>query len=169
MVVQVARIIGFLAPSIWALLPTEAPPPVTPVPIGDEFLWELEVDLFVKTPPPPPPPPVVVIEEVKVEKPQPKAAPKPAPKTVTAPSDILNCIAKYESGGNYGAVNPSGKFRGRYQMDTAFWLSNGGDPKYAGRHEQAPAEMQDAVARNGIATRGLRPWPTPSKQCAHLL
>jgi len=169
MVVQVARIIGFLAPSIWALLPTEAAPPVTPVQLGDEFLWQLEVDLFLKTPPPPPPPPPIpVVEEIKVEKPKPKPAPKPAPPTRKPTANaILDCIAKYE--GTYTSVNPTGKYRGRYQMDNSLWQTYGGDPRYVGRMQEAPPEMQDEVAWNGFLARGLSPWPTPSRQCAHLL
>lgn len=78
---------------------------------------------------------------------------------------VAACIRRIESSSNYGAVSASGRYRGAYQADVDFWLTYGGDPDYAGRHEQAPPAMQDAVAYRGWQARGLNPWPTPSRRC----
>lgn len=125
------------------------------------------------------PPPKV--SEIIEETPEPEASPTPAPAPAPQPaatvapepkpqqpsrlSRVLACIRRYESSGNYRAVNPTGKYRNAYQMDTDFWLTYGGDPAYAGRHEQAPPWMQDQVATRGYRARGLQPWPTPSRRC----
>ena len=65
------------------------------------------------------------------------------------------------SGNPYLAVNPSGKYRGAYQMDRNFWRAYGGDPAYLSppRWEQAPPAMQDRVAFAGYRARGSAPWP----------
>lgn len=110
--------------------------------------------------------------EVEVS-PPPKATPPPPPvkpvERTTAPQKpaggVLACIRHYESRGNYRAVSPSGKYRNAYQMDTDFWLTYGGNPDLAGRHEKASVAEQDAVAKRGLAARGLNPWPTPRKYC----
>lgn len=66
---------------------------------------------------------------------------------------LRNC----ESGGNYRAVNPSGKYRGAYQMDRAFWIGNGGNPALT--PDQASKAEQDGVAYRGWKARGWQPWP----------
>lgn len=65
-------------------------------------------------------------------------------------------IRACESGGNYGAVSSSGKYRGAYQFDSQTWASVGGsgDPAAA-----SPAE-QDQRAAALQAKRGSSPWPT---------
>jgi hypothetical protein len=74
---------------------------------------------------------------------------------------IAACIRAIESGGNYAAVNPSGRYRGAYQFDLRTWASVGGtgDPAAA-----APAE-QDHRAYLLWRSRGLQPWPTPARRC----
>lgn len=74
---------------------------------------------------------------------------------------ISACIREIESGGDYGAVNPSGRYRGAYQFDAQTWASVGGsgDPAAA-----SPAE-QDRRARILWEQRGLQPWPTPNQRC----
>jgi hypothetical protein len=71
---------------------------------------------------------------------------------------LRNC----ESGGNYGAVNPSGTYRGAYQFSRSTWNSVasksfphlvGVDPAAA-----APAD-QDAMAQALYASSGSSPWP----------
>ena len=64
-------------------------------------------------------------------------------------------LRQCESGGNYQAVNPSGKYRGAYQFDLATWQTVGGsgDPAAA-----SPAE-QDHRAQLLYASRGRYPWP----------
>lgn len=71
------------------------------------------------------------------------------------------CIRAIESGGNYQAVNPSGRYRGAYQFDRATWASVGG----TGDPATAPPGEQDARARMLWESRGLSPWPTPSRRC----
>ena len=63
-------------------------------------------------------------------------------------------IRSCESGGNYQAVSPSGKYRGAYQFDQRTWRSVGGsgDPAAA-----SPAE-QDARAQRLKSQRGSSPW-----------
>ena len=76
------------------------------------------------------------------------------------------CVAKHESGGNYGAVNPSGKYRGRYQMDQTFWRTHARaeDKHYAESYnwETAPPEAQDATAVNGYHNQGPGAWSGPN-------
>lgn len=68
---------------------------------------------------------------------------------------LLDRIAACESGGSYTAVDPTGKYRGRYQMDAQTWASVGGtgDPAAA-----SPAE-QDRRASLLLEQRGTAPWP----------
>lgn len=68
----------------------------------------------------------------------------------------LDGIKACESGGDYGAVSSSGKYRGAYQFDQQTWESVGGsgDPAAA-----SPAE-QDQRAATLQQQRGSSPWPT---------
>ena len=68
----------------------------------------------------------------------------------------LASIRACESGGNYGAVSSSGKYRGAYQFDQQTWESVGGsgDPAAA-----SPAE-QDQRAAALQQSRGNSPWPS---------
>ena len=98
----------------------------------------------------------------------------PAPAVVSAPTSwfpadspipanlraFFSCVKAHESGGNYGAVNPSGKYRGAYQADTNFFRSYA-PPEWqhlAGVHETAPPAVQDAMALAGYQARGNGPW-----------
>lgn len=78
------------------------------------------------------------------------------PRKAAAPRGAcgLDYIKSKESGGNYGAVSPSGKYRGAYQFDQRTWQSVGGsgDPAAA-----SPAE-QDSRAAALYAKRGSQPW-----------
>jgi hypothetical protein len=67
----------------------------------------------------------------------------------------LEAIAACESGGNPGAVDPSGTYRGKYQFDMQTWASVGGsgDPAAASEAEQ------DARAAALYAQSGSTPWP----------
>lgn len=76
-------------------------------------------------------------------------------------AELLACIRSYESGGDYGAVSPSGKYRGAYQFDRQTWSSVGG----VGDPAAAPAAEQDARAWALYQSRGLAPWPTPARRC----
>lgn len=101
-------------------------------------------------------------------------SPEQAPDPAAAPVDaaevearrILECVGEHESNGDYRAVSPSGKYRGKYQMDNHFFLRYGGDSALVGRHETAPPEMQDDVALRGYQARGLDPWPGAKQICS---
>lgn len=87
----------------------------------------------------------------------------------------LACIRQWESGGgvpgagDYGAVSPSGAYRGAHQWDQPTWDGVarrhrpdlvGVDPAGASRADQ------DEMAGHLLAERGLAPWPTPARRCA---
>lgn len=54
-------------------------------------------------------------------------------------------------------VNPSGKYRGKWQMDRDFWKKYGG-LRFASRPELATEAQQDLVAYRGWKARGWQPW-----------
>jgi peptidoglycan hydrolase-like protein with peptidoglycan-binding domain len=66
-------------------------------------------------------------------------------------------IATKESNRRCKAVNRSGKYRGRWQMDRNFWASYGGQ-KFAKRPDRAKCAEQDLVAYRGWIARGWQPW-----------
>jgi hypothetical protein len=74
-----------------------------------------------------------------------------------------DALRKCESGGNYGAVDPSGTYRGAYQFDRRTWAGLGGtgDPAAA-----SPAE-QDYRAQLLFNQRGAQPWPVCGRSLAN--
>ena len=68
---------------------------------------------------------------------------------------ILEAIAKCESGGNPRAVSPGGHHRGKYQFSQGTWegLGGKGDPA------KAPEWKQDRLALKLYRQRGNAPWP----------
>ncbi len=80
-----------------------------------------------------------------------RAAVQPAPGAGGGWAALRQC----ESGGNYAAVSPNGRYRGAYQFDRRTWQSVGGsgDPAQA-----SPAE-QDMRAQMLYNQRGRSPWP----------
>ena len=72
-------------------------------------------------------------------------------------------VARCESGGNPRAVNPTGTYRGKWQMDAGFWATYGG-LRFASSPEQAGEAQQDSVAYRGWLARGWQPW-----QCSSVL
>lgn len=60
-----------------------------------------------------------------------------------------------ESGGDYGIVSRSGRYRGAYQFDQRTWESVGG----TGDPADASPEEQDMRARLLYQQRGARAWP----------
>jgi hypothetical protein len=64
-------------------------------------------------------------------------------------------LRQCESGGNYQAVSPNGRYRGAYQFDRSTWQAMGG----SGDPAAAPPYEQDARARALYALRGSAPWP----------
>ncbi|MGR8010073.1 ubiquitin-like domain-containing protein [Streptomyces hypolithicus] len=64
-------------------------------------------------------------------------------------------LARCESGGRPGAVDPSGTYGGLYQFDTQTWQSLGG----SGRPQDASAAEQTDRAKKLYIQRGASPWP----------
>ncbi len=93
--------------------------------------------------------------------------------TSTAPvADALSADELYrlrmcESTDDYGAVNPSGVYRGAYQFDQRTWNDVAGRhfPWLVGR-DPATVEpwWQDAMARALYSERGAQPWPVCGKK-----
>ncbi|MCP4087712.1 MAG: hypothetical protein GY745_22095 [Actinomycetia bacterium] len=81
----------------------------------------------------------------------PRVDPVTGDPTPEAWAALRNC----ESGANYGAISPSGRYRGAYQFDVATWLTVGG----AGDPAAASPEEQDARALILFQRRGAAPWP----------
>lgn len=77
-------------------------------------------------------------------------------------SDLLACIRSYEQGEDGYRTDTGNGYYGAYQFDLQTWRSVGGsgNPAHA-----SPAE-QDARALALHESRGLAPWPTPSRLCA---
>lgn len=77
---------------------------------------------------------------------------------------FLACTRAHESdtAGGYGAVDPSGTYRGAYQFAAGTWagaVTRAGYPEYAGTPaDQVPAHVQDAAAAQLYAERGTQPW-----------
>ena len=87
-----------------------------------------------------------------------RAAAAPAGGSVAgggAASPQLEAIAACESGGNPGAVDASGTYRGKYQFDYGTWASVGG----SGDPAAAPEAEQDARAAALLSRSGTNPWP----------
>lgn len=72
-----------------------------------------------------------------------------------------------ESGGNYRAVSPSGRYRGAYQAWTPTWRYVMADTKWASVDPAAaPPAVQDDFARRLYAQRGWQPWPHCGRRAA---
>jgi Transglycosylase-like domain len=85
----------------------------------------------------------------------------------TGQADAWSSLRDCESGGDYGAVSASGRYRGVYQFDQGTWdsIAVQVDPSYVGVDPAAatPA-VQDEMARALYAQRGSRPWPRCGRQ-----
>jgi hypothetical protein len=68
-------------------------------------------------------------------------------------------VARRESGGNCRAVSRGGTYRGKWQMNSAFWAHYGGR-KFASSANRASCAEQDLVAYRGWVDRWWRPWST---------
>lgn len=84
-----------------------------------------------------------------------EGAPTPARSSGGGSGGNLAAIRACESGGNYGAVSPSGQYRGAYQFDVPTWQSVGG----SGDPAAASPDEQDARAGQLMSQRGSNPWP----------
>jgi hypothetical protein len=74
-----------------------------------------------------------------------------------------DALRKCESGGNYGAVDPSGTYRGAYQFDRRTWAGLGG----TGDPAAAPPAEQDYRAQLLFNQRGAQPWPVCGRSLAN--
>lgn len=72
-------------------------------------------------------------------------------------SPFTRYISMKESHRNCKAVGGSGKYRGRWQMDSRFWKTYGGK-QFASKPDKANCQEQDLVAYNGWIVRGWAPW-----------
>lgn len=66
-------------------------------------------------------------------------------------------ISWRESRNRCDITNPTGKYQGKWQFDTATWLSNGGG-KYAPHAHLATCHEQDLIAYATWQRRGWQPW-----------
>lgn len=76
-----------------------------------------------------------------------------------ASSATARRIARHESGGNCKAVSRGGTYRGKWQMNRAFWAHYGGR-KFASTPDRASCAQQDVVAYRGWVDRWWSPWST---------
>lgn len=79
--------------------------------------------------------------------------------TAFATSWTARMVVDRESGGQCDIVNPNGTYRGKWQMDAAFWSAYGGK-EFASRADLATCAQQDLVAYRGWVDRWWQPWPT---------
>jgi hypothetical protein len=101
-------------------------------------------------------------QQLTAPAPQPTASTSTSSTSTTAPATTgstgggnLGAIAACESGGNPGAVDSSGTYRGKYQFDQQTWESVGG----TGDPAAASSAEQDARAAQLYAQRGASAWP----------
>lgn len=79
--------------------------------------------------------------------------------TAFASSWTARMVVQRESGGQCDISNPSGTYRGKWQMDASFWSTYGGK-EFAARADLASCAEQDVVAYRGWVDRWWQPWPT---------
>lgn len=76
-----------------------------------------------------------------------------------ASSATARMVVQRESGGQCDISDPSGTYRGKWQMDSQFWSSYGGR-EFAPSPDRATCAEQDVVAYRGWVDRWWQPWPT---------
>ncbi|MEV6649311.1 ubiquitin-like domain-containing protein [Streptomyces sp. NPDC051219] len=87
---------------------------------------------------------------------------RPRPSSVQGADGLdWDGLARCESGGRPGAVDPSGTYGGLYQFDTRTWQALGG----SGRPQDASAGEQTHRAKKLYVQRGASAWP----HCGRLL
>lgn len=90
-------------------------------------------------------------------------APAPVQDTSYVSGSIWDCIAKYESGGNW-SINTGNGYYGGLQFTEQTWLGYGGGA-YASRADLASPSDQIAVAQKVQASQGWGAWPVTSVKC----
>lgn len=95
----------------------------------------------------------------------PAPAPAPAPSgnsTDPALNPFLQCVVQHESGGNYGAVSPSGTYMGAFQFSQPSWdeaAQAAGRPDLVGvPPNHASKADQDTMAVTLYSLDGQQPW-----------
>lgn len=76
-----------------------------------------------------------------------------------ASSATARTVVTRESGGQCAIADPSGTYRGKWQMDASFWATYGGR-QFAARPDLATCAQQDIVAYRGWVDRWWQPWST---------
>lgn len=114
----------------------------------------------------------LVMGTVSVAAPAPAANPVPKhewTRTYIHRSPLLTCIRSYE--GWYTTNTGNGHY-GAYQWQRSTWagaISRAGYPLLAtALPSNVNAKYQDLAALQLFRERGLQPWPTPARRCAHL-
>jgi peptidoglycan hydrolase CwlO-like protein len=97
--------------------------------------------------------------------PAPTSARTPAPSgnsSDPALNPFLQCVVQHESGGNYGAVSPSGTYMGAFQFSQPSWdeaAQAAGRPDLVGvPPNQASKADQDTMAVTLYSLDGQQPW-----------
>ncbi len=88
------------------------------------------------------------------------ASAAPAPAASGHASQLLEAIARCESGGDPTRVSANGQHRGKYQFLVSTWESVGG----TGDPAAAPEAEQDQRAAKLLAAQGTKPWPVCGKK-----
>jgi septal ring factor EnvC (AmiA/AmiB activator) len=111
--------------------------------------------------------------QAQEQAPAPTAAPAPAPTPTRAPAPsgnstdpalnpFLQCVVQHESGGNYGAVSPSGTYMGAFQFSQPTWdeaAQAAGRPDLVGVPPNLASKAdQDTMAVTLYSLDGQQPW-----------
>lgn len=152
----------------WIQNTTEA---ITDFNVGVPIYWKTVSGLYVQTYPGGPMPadvyvniqaPLYTLSEVA-----PPAAttvpPTPPAIAQTSGFGIWDCIARYESGGNW-SIDTGNHYYGGLQILQSTWAGYGG-LSYAPRADLATPAQQVAVAEKILAAAGWGQWPSTSRRC----
>lgn len=90
------------------------------------------------------------------------AAPAPSRAASEGTGSIWDCIAKYESGGNWSST--SGMFEGGLQFLPSTWRAAGGT-RYAAHAYQATKAQQIEIASSWLSKTSWAQWPNTSRMC----
>jgi len=88
------------------------------------------------------------------------STPRGARSSSTPAGGVWAALRACESGGNYGAVSASGRYRGAYQAAQGTWTAMG----YSGDPAAASPDTQDQFARELQARYGWGQWPACARK-----
>jgi hypothetical protein len=127
------------------------------------FLGErLTIVRLVGSPPRPPAPPVAHSSTGPKVSPTP-TVPTPQPPTGYTGGGIWDCIAHYESGGDW-SIDTGNGYYGGLQFTAQTWAGYGGTAYASEANLATPAE-QIAIAEKVQASQGWGAWPVSSVKC----